>query len=254
MKYAKVLIVDDDQQVLDNLKHFLDDDMLVITARNGRQAVDYMTSNKVDIILLDVEMPIMNGFITLERLRNLKNCINIPIIMITGKNDKGTVLKCMSKGIDDYIIKPVNKSVLKEKINNILDHKPSCEGKKTVLTIDDDMNFLKTIRTHLCDEYNVIMINSSKLAMEYLSKYVPDIILLDYNMPLYNGTAVLSYLQKENNSLAIPYIPVIIFSGNLDRELIQECVRYNPAAYLAKPTSKEKLKETIKRVLDSHKN
>lgn len=247
MRFARILIVDDDQEVLDNLKLYLEDSMQVVTARNGRQAVEYMVANTVDIILLDVEMPIMNGFITLERLRNLKNCINIPIIMVTGKNDKSTVIKFMSKGVDDYIIKPIDKALLKEKIETVLEHRDSGEGKKTVLTVDDDMNYLKTVRGYLCDEYNVIMINSSKLAMEYLAKYVPDIILLDYHMPLYNGTAIMNLLQKENSTKDIP---VVILSGNLNVEAMQECVKYNPAAYIVKPVNKEVLKDTIKRVLN----
>ena len=247
MRYARILIGDDDQEVLDNLKFYLEDSMQVVTARSGRQAVEYMVTNMVDIILLDVEMPIMNGFITLERLRNLKNCINIPIIMVTGKNDKSTVIKFMSKGIDDYIIKPIDKALLKEKIETVLVRRDSGEGKKTVLTIDDDMNYLKTVRSYLCDEYNVIMINSSKLAMEYLAKYVPDIILLDYHMPLYNGTAIMNLLQKEYSTVDIP---VVIISGNLNIEAMQECMKYGPAAFIVKPVNKGVLKDTIKRVLN----
>lgn len=246
MRYAKILVVDDDPEVLDTLKLYLQDNMQVVTARSGRQAVDYMETNTVDLILLDVEMPIMNGFITLERLRNLKSCINTPIIMVTGKNDKGTVIKCMTKGVDDYIVKPIDKVLLKEKIETVLNHKNYGEGKKVVLTIDDDMNYLKTVRNYLCDQYNVIMINSAKLAMEYLAKYVPDVVLLDYQMPLYNGTAIMNRLQKE---AATRDIPVIIVSGNLDMEAMQECVPYNPAAYIVKPVTKQILLETIKRVL-----
>lgn len=247
MQFARILIVDDDPEVLDNLKLYLEDSMQVITAKNGRQAVEYMVSNTVDLILLDVEMPIMNGFITLERLRNLKNCINVPIIMITGKNDKNTVIKCMSKGVDDYIIKPVDKSLLKEKIRALLVHRDKGEGKKTVLTVDDDMNYLKTVRSYLRDEYNVIMINSSKLAMEYLSKYIPDIILLDYHMPLYNGTAIMNMVHKE---FALRNVPVIVVSGSLSIEDMQECVKFNPAGYIVKPVTKEGLKESIKKVLE----
>ena len=65
--------MDDDQGILDTISMYLGETMQIITAKNGRQAVEYMSSYTVDLILLDVEMPIMNGFITLEQLRNLKN-------------------------------------------------------------------------------------------------------------------------------------------------------------------------------------
>lgn len=249
MTLSKILVVDDDQCILDTISMYLGETMQIITAKNGRQAVEYMSSYTVDLILLDVEMPIMNGFITLEQLRNLKNCINVPVIMITGKNDKNTVIRFMSKGVDDYIIKPIDKSVLIEKVNALLKRQSFSEEKKTVLTVDDDMNYLKTIHSYLCDEYNVIMINSSKLALEYLAKYTPDIILLDYNMPLYNGTAVMNHLNKDESKKEIP---IIIVSGNLDMELMQECVKFSPSAYIVKPVTKDKLKETIKNVLNQH--
>jgi len=91
------------------------------------------------------------------------------------------------------------------------------------------------------------MINSAKLALNYLMKNTPDIIILDYNMPLYNGANVMNMIQK--NNVGKP-IPIIILSGALDRDALQECYAYKPAACLAKPVTKEVLIENIENVLE----
>jgi len=242
-----VLIVDDDPEVLEVMKNYLIEDCRVATVMGGRQAIEYVQRNHVDVILLDVEMPIMDGFRTLELLRNMSECINVPIILVTGRNDRYTVLNSLCKGVDGYLVKPVNKETVLSKINEVIRHKNIERNKKTVLAIDDDMAYLKLIRRYLSDTYNVVMINSAKLAMEYLFKNIPDIILLDYQMPLYSGSTVMNMLQKHPDT---QNIPVIILTGCSDVEAVKECILLNPAAYLVKPVTKEILNETIEKVFE----
>lgn len=243
-----ILIVDDDAQTLKTMSLYLEGKARVSTVIGGRQALDYVRQHPVDIILLDVEMPIMDGFLTLEQLRKVEECINVPIIFVTGKNDKHTILNSSLLGVDGYLVKPVSKQTLLNKIDEVYQNKADRHNRKTVLMVDDDMSYLKQMNNLLQDTYNVIMINSAKLALNYLLKHTPDIIILDYQMPLYNGANVMNMIQK--NNLGRP-IPVIILSGALDREALQECYSYNPSAYLAKPVTKEVLIENIERVLNS---
>ena len=112
--------------------------------------------------------------------------------------------------------------------------------------IDDDMSYLKQLNNMLSESYNVIMINSAKLALDYLLKHTPDAILLDYQMPLYNGANVMNMIQKNTDRKPIP---IIILSGALNREAVQECYAYNPFAYLVKPVSKETLIEHLEQAL-----
>ena len=77
-------------------------------------------------------------------------------------------------------------------------------------------------------------------------KNTPDVILLDYQMPLYSGANVMSMIQKNTDRKPIP---IIILSGTLDRASLQECYAYSPFAYLAKPVSKDTLIENIEKAL-----
>lgn len=241
-----VLIVDDDPETLEIMKNYLIEECRVGTVMGGRQAIEYVQQNHVDVILLDVEMPIMDGFKTLEQLRNMSECINVPIILVTGRNDRYTVLTSLCRGIDGYLVKPVDKGTILAKIQEVLLHKSVERNKKTVLAIDDDMAYLKLVRRYLQDEYNVVMINSARLAMEYLIKNIPDVVLLDYQMPLYSGSTVMNMLQRHQDT---QNIPVIILTGCSDAEAVKECILCNPAGYLVKPVDKETLCETIEKVL-----
>ena len=245
-RLPNVLIVDDDMQTLETMSLYLKGTARVSTALGGRQALEYVQQYPVDIILLDVEMPIMDGFVTLEQLRKIEECINVPIILVTSKRDKYTVLNSCIMGVDGYLAKPVSKDMLIQKISEVYQNHEEQDNRKTVLLIDDDMSYLKQVNNFLQDSYNVIMINSAKLALNYLLKHTPDIIVLDYQMPLYNGANVMNMIQKNTPE---KHIPVIILSGALNREVLEECYSYNPAAYLAKPVSKETLLENIERVL-----
>ncbi len=244
-----ILIVDNDKQTLETMSLYLEDVATVSTVLGGRQALDFVQQNPVDIILLDVDMPIMDGFSTLEQLRNIEKCINVPVILITGKTDKHTIFNSYIMGVDGYLAKPVSKDVLINKINEVYQVKESKDNKKTVLMIDDDMPYLKQLNSMLSEHYNVIMINSAKLALDYLLTHTPDVILLDYQMPLYNGANVMNMIQKNTLNDNKKPIPVIILSGALDREALQECYAYNPFAYLVKPVSKDVLVENIEQAL-----
>jgi CheY-like chemotaxis protein len=218
----------------------------VTTATNGRQALQYVRQQKFDVVLLDIEMPIMNGFKTLEQLRNLEECINMSVIMLTGKSDKLSVMDSIAMGIDGYLIKPVPKDELISKINEVCNKRRDHVKSKTVLAIDDDMSYLKQLNSLLQDRYNVIMINSTKLALDYLTNHTPDVILLDYQMPLYNGVALLNIIrQNEVNQ----NIPVIVLSGSLNPKALFDFYSHSPAGYLAKPVSRDVLLAKIEEVL-----
>ena len=244
----KVLIVDDDQQALDTMRLYLEDIANVATVAGGWQAVEYVQQHPVDVIFLDINMPILDGYKTLEKFRNLKECINVPVVFVTGHQDKYTVLNSIAMGSDGYLVKPVSKEVLQQKAVEMYHKKNENFNKRTILAIDDDMAYLKVIDSYLRDAYNVVIISSAKLALDYLMKHTPDLILLDYQMPLYNGASFMNMLHKKSDGNSIP---VIVLSGVIDKEVLSECYSGKPAACLAKPVKKDLLLEKIEQILNN---
>lgn len=103
----KVLIVDDDPMVAMINGQYVqkNKDFLVCgTCRNGQEAISFLENNKVDLVILDVYMPLMDGVETLKQIREKK--FDVEVIMVTAANDTTTLENTMHLGVIDYLIKP----------------------------------------------------------------------------------------------------------------------------------------------------
>jgi CheY-like chemotaxis protein len=92
------------------------------TASNGKEALEMFSNSNYDLILMDIQMPVMNGLIAAEKIREMESTTNshVPIIAITANAMLGDKEKCLSSGIDDYISKPFQPAVLLDKIKKII--------------------------------------------------------------------------------------------------------------------------------------
>ncbi|MCB2292725.1 response regulator [Clostridium algoriphilum] len=109
----KILIVDDDPRNIFVLAAALEDyGAEIIEAENGKVALEKLENEVVDLILMDIMMPVMDGYEAIKNIRNTDNIKHIPIIATTAKSLKGDNEKCMEAGADDYIAKPIDYDVL----------------------------------------------------------------------------------------------------------------------------------------------
>lgn len=95
----------------------------VAFAENGRQAVEMIQRDPYDLILLDVEMPELDGFGVLEKLRGDVHLRDVPVIMTSSLDEIDSVVKCIELGAEDYLHKPVNPVLLKARVNSSLEKK-----------------------------------------------------------------------------------------------------------------------------------
>jgi CheY-like chemotaxis protein len=110
LKNKRVLLVDDDIRNIYSLTNVLEDEGLeCITAENGRIALEILKKNPgIDLVLMDIMMPEMDGFEATQAIRKLDDFKKLPIIALTAKAMKGDKEKCLVVGMSDYISKPVN--------------------------------------------------------------------------------------------------------------------------------------------------
>lgn len=110
LKNKAVLVVDDDERNRYALSSYLDMmEMKVFTANDGAAAMNFLKSgNNIDLILLDIMMPVMDGYEMLKILREDKALRDIPVIAVTARAMKGDDAKCMEAGASDYIPKPID--------------------------------------------------------------------------------------------------------------------------------------------------
>jgi len=121
---AKVLIVDDEPDCVSIVQCRLEwCHYKVITAENGKDGLEKAASEKPDLILLDTNMPVMNGHDMLERMRKDSILKDTPVIMVTALCDAKDINTASSFGISDYVTKPIDFPKLIEKISKILNKK-----------------------------------------------------------------------------------------------------------------------------------
>jgi CheY-like chemotaxis protein len=84
----------------------------IIEAENGKVALEKLENEVVDLILMDIMMPVMDGYETIKHIRNIDKIKHIPIIATTAKSLKGDREKCMAAGANDYISKPIEYDIL----------------------------------------------------------------------------------------------------------------------------------------------
>ncbi len=115
-----ILAVDDTAIILTRISNTLKDDYDVVTVNSGVRALKYLEQEKPDLILLDIKMVQKDGIETLQEIRTMKDRADIPVIMLTGVEDKEVVLKSAKLGICDYILKPFSSEDLLDRICLVL--------------------------------------------------------------------------------------------------------------------------------------
>ncbi|MCQ2973603.1 MAG: response regulator [Bacteroidales bacterium] len=115
-----ILAVDDFQVNLQLLQGMLNNEYSIITANNGKDAIKIALEQKPDLILLDVMMPIMDGFTACKILKENLETKNIPVIFLTARTDKNSIIEGLQAGAVDYICKPFDRDELNIRIKNHL--------------------------------------------------------------------------------------------------------------------------------------
>lgn len=116
----RILAVDDTAIVLTRISNILGNDYEVITVNSGVRALRYLEQEKPDLILLDIQMAQKDGIQTLREIRTMKDREDIPVIMLTGVEDRDFVLESAKLGICDYILKPFYSDDFLKRISRVL--------------------------------------------------------------------------------------------------------------------------------------
>ncbi len=121
MKDVVILVVDDSSVVVEAVREaLLGDGYIVYTAGDGLEALDIVKRQKINLILLDIDMPRMNGYQLCKILKKDPNYKNIPIVMLTAKSTETDRVWGLKAGSDEYLTKPFNYSKVKEVIKRFI--------------------------------------------------------------------------------------------------------------------------------------
>ena len=115
---SKILIVDDEEHIRELIRFYLDKDgFSVVQAASGEEALHLLENEYIDLAIVDIMMPVMDGFQLVEEMKEMKD---IPVIMLTAKSQSADKLRGFSLGIDDYVTKPFDPDELLARVKTIL--------------------------------------------------------------------------------------------------------------------------------------
>jgi DNA-binding response OmpR family regulator len=256
----KVLAIDDSKTLrLIVARHLKPFGVEVLEAENGQVGLAKAVSEMPDLILLDYNMPILDGFHTLVELKTDPNLKSIPVMMLTTETVKETVFKLIKLGLKDYIAKPFTRELLLQKVNGILQlyegDTPPAESELTsqadvwngtpmALIVDDKENVLKMVKEYLGNGFDVRTADTGQMALKFISSTHFDWLFLDLDLPDMNSTKIYhTYMEtrkppgRERN--------VIAMALHTARNEVQEARSRGMHDILFKPFTKEDVLKAI---------
>jgi len=188
-----------------------------------------------DIVLAYIDDPDELEQDVLEYLIDL--CSEKNNLYLIGREDDIEEIKNAYKSgsIAGAFYRPINATEVAENIDQLTSSSP-IKQRKHVLVVDDSGTMLTTIQEWLGDKYRVSVVNSAMNAISFLTKSIPDLILLDYEMPGCSGPQLLEMLRADDKTAKIP---VIFLTGKNDSDSVKRVLALKPEGYLLKNMSKE---------------
>lgn len=142
----------------------------------------------------------------------------------------------------NHYSRPIEMDKLLSQVENYMSEVASMTKRKSILIVDDDVSYMSMIMEWLKDKYRVSLANSGMEAITWLAGNTPNLILLDYEMPITPGPQVLQMIQS---SVKTADIPVIFLTGKSDRDSILSVLALKPAGYLLKSIDKDGLNKEL---------
>jgi len=253
-----LLVEDSEPQIIQLTDILRNEGYIIQVARNGREALDSIKTTIPDAMILDLQMPEVDGFEVLREIRNLEETKSIPVLILTAKHITKSELSFLK---ENHIYQLIQKGALNRNdlmayvknlttpkaARNIAPVKPSNTKKKnsdkaTILVIEDNSDNLITLKALLEEKF---VISSAIDGLEGLEKAAlinPDLILLDISLPGMDGFKVLDEIRNSEKLKTIPVVALTARAMKGDRENL---LAYGFDGYVAKPIDGESFERTI---------
>ncbi|MDP4709380.1 MAG: PleD family two-component system response regulator [Rickettsiaceae bacterium] len=239
---ATVLVVDDlDANVKLLEAKLLSEYYTVVTATNGVKALSALKENKIDIVLLDVMMPEMDGFETCTHIKSNPDTTHIPVVMVTALSDIEDRVKGLEAGADEFLTKPINDTALFARVKSLTRMKTVIDELKLrnntvselggkvlvpkqnfadskILLIDDDVIQAKNIKASLSTLSEQVQVLASPDEIDSLGSFIPDVVIISCQIdvvdplrigvmlrskPVFKNAVLMLLAEEENIAMVI---------------------------------------------------
>lgn len=236
----------------------------ILTANNGAEALRILREQRVDVVLSDWNMPVMNGLELLQQIRATPQLSSLPFIIITAEVEHRRIKEAIDCGVNDLLIKPYTALQLAARVEKVLflQNKMNAmtfalheaeqlppEGVKmasppTILVVDDVPDNLLLLSQLFEDEYRVRVASSGSKALAICqSNDPPDLVMLDIMMPGMDGFEVARHMREHPTSGTIP---VIFVTSNHEEAARLRGIELGAVDFVTKPIDPEVLKPRVR--------
>lgn len=253
----KVLLIGELNKTVSNLNRYLANSFRTQVCADSLEPVCGMAKvSKPDLVLICLvgvgtfDKKILDFFKEMDK--------KITVLLVGTEEECRYYSHYYGDGQFDYVARPVTQSILLQRCRKALgmiseDTSANDEWgidwneqlKRQILLVDDSPLALRSIKAMLDKKYDVVVATSGEKALVAAKKNLPDLVLLDYEMPGWDGRRTLEELRNDEE---VGDIPVVFLTGVADKEHITAVLGMNPKGYLLKPVDKDKLLSTIKEV------
>ena len=159
--------------------------------------------------------------------------------------------KTLNESLITYVFsRPLDIKKLVSSMEEVAQSSDALNSRKNILLVDDDASFLHMVKGWLDEKYKVTIVSSGMQAITYIAKNRPDLILLDYEMPVTSGPQVLGMIRSE---VGTSDIPVFFLTGKGDRESVTKVLALKPEGYILKTAGQAELMEQISAFFEGRK-
>ncbi|MDB6055250.1 MAG: histidine kinase [Verrucomicrobiales bacterium] len=255
----KILTVDDSKTIrLIIGKAFKSFDCEVFEASNGVEGLAVAAKEKPDIIILDLTMPIMDGYETLTKLKSDPELKGIPVVMLTAEAGRENVLRIAKQGVRDYLVKPFKEEVIIDRVGRIIDLKPKgvnaarirrFDDSLTILVVDDKPAIAEMIRSGLKTETNWTVISRAQTgeAVDYCTQTVPDLVLISLSLGDGAGFSLFQLLRATTKTKTVPVFGLCVKTAIEEQGKAQQI---GFTGIITKPIDLEDIKAKVTRSLN----
>jgi len=238
---------------------------------DGRKALPYLEQAHAEgkpfrLVLLDAQMPHIDGFSVAEAIKKQPHLAGTTIIMLTSAGLRGDAARCRQLGIRAYLPKPVRRADLLQSIRMLLSAQTAADGDFPLLTthalreyrsrlrilLAEDNRVNQTLAVRILEKrgHSVVVAEDGRQALEALGKQPFDLILMDMQMPELSGVEA-SMLIREREKSTGEHIPIIALTANAMAGDREHCLSAGMDDYVSKPIQVKELFAAIERVLAS---
>ena len=242
----KIIMVDDVSFTLISVKERLKQKYEIFPAQSVEILFEMLDNIFPDLILLDINMPEVDGYEAIRRLKEDPSYKEIPVIFLTARNDKHSIKKGMKLGAADFVIKPFTDAELSDCIDYQLSADKREIVKPVVLAVDDNQSILQSVNSMLDDMCKVYTLPEPEKLQTLLQHITPDLFILDCNMPVLNGFELVPIIRE------IPdheETPIMFLTSDGTPDNVYVATNLGASGFVVKPIDKDLLRERVSNCL-----